>query len=574
MTVELERAAPSSTNTFNAASHTEPDGEAQLVKIMHGAEGAGLVASTANPFPVAVQGVATAAAQTTGNNALASIDAKLTGAATEATLAQVRDSIRAQIDIASTIWTDNSGAFYVRRDSVDQGTGTVTVVWTAPDGTTATPGAGLRPLSTLDRDVTQALFDATSGGTGYSPGDLLARVLIIDANVSPASLTAIWVNLTTGAVIAAPTGGTIERADEAIGARQVGTWNVNVAASVLATGAATEATLTAIQTLINTLSGTVQNHNATFVDGSPGQIVLAKRRDSDTTLVADGDLNCLNMDEEGRLKVASKPASYAATTGNVVNAASTVAINTERFSNLMAHCAGVFAGVNCTFEGSLNSTNGVDGNWFGVQAVRSNANTVETATGVLGAAPAYAWELSVNALRWFRIRSTAWTSGAQVWTLIPGTYATEPVPAAQVSATQPVSFTQPALVAGTAAIGDVGIQHRANATGAASVSPVIAAASTNATVVKASAGRLIGWQLQNTTASLVYVKLHNQTTTPTAGASVAFAIPIPANGKSEITVTGGLAFTTGIGFTTVTGSANTDATAVTAGAIIGTLHFA
>lgn len=133
--------------------------------------------------------------------------------------------------------------------------------------------------------------------------------------------------------------------------------------------------------------------------------------------------------------------------------------------------------------------------------------------------------------------------------------------------------TMAALPAGTNVIGDVGMQYRANATGAASVSSVIAAATTNATVVKASAGRLIGWQLQNTTASLVYVKLHNQTTTPTAGASVAFPIAIPANGKTEITLDGGIAFTTGIGYTTVTGSANTDATAVAAGAIVGTLHF-
>jgi len=216
---------------------------------------------------------------------------------------------------------------------------------------------------------------------------------------------------------------------------------IQASALPLPTGAATEATIAALQTLLATIAGTIQNHNATFVDGSPGQIMLGKRRDSDTTLVADGDLNTLNLDEEGRLKVASKPASYAATVGNVTSAASTVVVNTERFSNLMIHCAGTFAGANCTFEGSLNSTNGTDGNWFAVQAIRSNANTIETTTGVLAAAPAYAWELSVNALKYFRVRATAWTSGTQVWTMIPGTYATEPIPGAQISGTQPVSGT-------------------------------------------------------------------------------------------------------------------------------------
>jgi hypothetical protein len=461
--VTLEKAAPESTNTFEAASDHVGGAQVQLTKMVFGDANTAQRVDAANPMPVVQAGAATASAQTTGNNALASIDSKLTGAATEATLAQVRDSIRAQIDIASTIWTDNSGAFYVRRDSVDQGSGTVTVLWTAPDGTTAAPGAGLRPLSTLDRDVTQALFDATSGGTGYSPGDLLARVLIIDANVSPANLTAIWVNLTTGAVIASPTGGTIERADESIGARQVGTWNVNVAASVLATGAATEATLTAIQTLINTLSGTVQNHNAPFVDGSAGQVMLGKRRDSDTTLVADGDLNTINMDEEGRVKVASKPASYADITGDITNvqptisapvAGGAVAGDVSRASNVQVFCTGVFAGVNCTFEGSTEATG--DTNWFGIQAVRSNANTIETTTGVLGGQPAYAWEMSVNALKRVRVRCTARTSGTQSWRFVLGTYATEPIPAAQVTPTQPVSLAAlPALVAGTARAGFV-----------------------------------------------------------------------------------------------------------------------
>jgi hypothetical protein len=232
----------------------------------------------------------------------------------------------------------------------------------------------------------------------------------------------------------------------------VGSVPVSAAALPLPAGASSEATLAAIQTLIAILSGSVYNHNAPFTDGSPGQLMLGKRRDSDSTLVADGDLNTLNLDEEGRLKVASKPASYSSTVGNVTSATSTVPVNCTRFSNLMIHCAGTFAGANCTFEGSLNSTNGTDGNWFVVQAVRSSVNTIETTTGVLGAAPAYAWELSVNALAWFRIRATAWTSGTQVWTLVPGTYATEPIPGAQVSATQPVSGTVTAG-AGTARAG-------------------------------------------------------------------------------------------------------------------------
>lgn len=200
-------------------------------------------------------------------------------------------------------------------------------------------------------------------------------------------------------------------------------------------GLATEATLA-------TIAGAVKAEDSAHVSGDAGIPLLALRASTDAvTTDADGDYTNLKIDEEGRLKVATKPASYATVTGDITANGQTVFVNCERFSNLMVHCTGTFAGANITFEGSLNSTNGTDGAWFGLQAVRSNANTIELTTGVLGAAPAYAWELSVNALKYFRVRATAFTSGTQTWTFVPGTYATEPIPAAQATATQAVSGT-------------------------------------------------------------------------------------------------------------------------------------
>lgn len=329
---------------------------------------------------------------------------------------------------------------------------------------------------------------------------------------------------------------------------------VSAAALPLPTGAATEATLAAVQTLLTTLNGTVGVHNAPFVDGATGQVMLAKRRDTDSTTVADGDLNTLNMDEEGRLKVASKPASYAATVGNVTSASSTVVVNTERFSNLMIHCAGTFAGVNCTFEGSLNSTNGTDGNWFAVQAIRSSANTIETTTGVLAATPAYAWELSVNALRYFRIRATAWTSGTQVWTLIPGTYATEPIPGAQISGTQPVSGTVTATVTGGTVVGVAPTTTNAI---------LSSAATTNGTVAKASAGTIYGLTVSNTGAAAAFVKLHNSTTITVGTTAVALTVPVPAGGVVSLAWgTQGMRYATGICYSITNLAADTDTTAV------------
>lgn len=321
--------------------------------------------------------------------------------------------------------------------------------------------------------------------------------------------------------------------------------------------------------------GAMFAEDSVHTSGDMGLVMLGLRSDGDASTAANGDYTVLKLDEEGRVKVASKPASYAATVGNITANGQTVVINAERFSNLMIHCAGTFSTVNVTFEGSLNSTNGTDGNWFLVQAIRSSANTIETTTGNLSAAPTYAWELSVNALKYFRVRATAFTSGTQVWTMIPGTYATEPIPGAQVSATQPVSGTVTAtLQTGTLHVGDVGLQVRANATGACSIHHVVAAATTNASIVKASAGRVLGYCLSNTTAAWQFVKLHNITTAPTAGAGVVMTVGIPPNGKAECAIAQGIGFGVGIGRTIVTGSADADATATTVGAVVGDIFFA
>lgn len=217
---------------------------------------------------------------------------------------------------------------------------------------------------------------------------------------------------------------------------------VSAAALPLPSGAATEATLA-------TLAGAVGLHDQVASDGRPGVVLLVRRRDSDAEpVVDDGDLTFLNIDEEGRLKIASKPASYPDATGDITAvqatigtpvAGGTVAADVSRASNVMAFCTGTFAGVNVSFEGSLEPTG--DSNWFGIQAVRSNANTIETATGALSAQPVYAWEMSVNGLARVRVRCTARTSGTQSWRFKLGTYATEPIPAAQISGTQPVSGT-------------------------------------------------------------------------------------------------------------------------------------
>lgn len=329
--------------------------------------------------------------------------------------------------------------------------------------------------------------------------------------------------------------------------------------------------LSAIQALISTLSGSIGLHNAQFVDGSAGQVMLGKRRDSDSTLVADGDLNTFNMDEEGRLKVSSKPASYQDITGDITAVQATIGTpvvggtvsgDVSRASNVMAFCSGTFSGVNVTFEGSLESTG--NSNWFGVQAVRSNANTIETATGALSAQPVYGWELSVNALRRVRVRCTARTSGTQSWRFVQGTYATEPIPAAQVSATQPVSGTVTATVT------------------AGTVNPVVpatpyfvnSAASTNGALVLTGTSNLSSFYATNEGASTAYIKLYNKATAPTVGTDVPemiFPVPAAASGVPGVANPNigfhGFRFALGLGIAITRNAAHTDTTAVGAGEV-------
>lgn len=319
---------------------------------------------------------------------------------------------------------------------------------------------------------------------------------------------------------------------------------VSAASLPLPSGAATEATLAA----------TGQTFDAAAVLTAIATMIAGVRRDADASPVsADGDVHPFVFNEYGRLKVASQPALYTPTVGTVTANGQTVPIACEQFSNLMVHCTGTFATVNCTFEGSLNSTNGTDGNWFTVQAIRSNANTIETTTGNLSAAPAYAWELSVNALKWFRIRATAYTSGTQTWTMIPGTYATEPIPGAQISGTQPVSGTVSAT----------------NTPVTPTQSFVNSAATTNATSVKATAGTVWSINVTNTNAAARYLKLYNKASAPTVGTDVpVLTVPIPALGAYKVDGgSNGIRFGTGIALAITTGAADSDTGAVAASEI-------
>lgn len=305
-----------------------------------------------------------------------------------------------------------------------------------------------------------------------------------------------------------------------------------------------------------TIQQIIKQEDEAHVSGDKGIMMLGLRSDSDIATASDGDYTVFKLDEKGRLKVSSNPASYADITGSITTTqpvistpvvGGTVAGDVSRASNVMMFCTGTFSTINCTFEGSLEATG--DTNWFAIQAVRSNANTIETTTGNLSVQPAYAWELSVNALSRVRVRCTARTSGTQNWLFKLGTYATEPIPAAQVTATQPVSGTvtanQGTLITPTA-------------------SNINSAATTNAAFIKNAAGTIYNILASNTNASPRYVKFYNKASAPTVGTDVPIiTITIPANGTVHADMgTLGHRFATGIAIAITAGAADSDTAAI------------
>lgn len=141
-------------------------------------------------------------------------------------------------------------------------------------------------------------------------------------------------------------------------------------------------------------------------------------------------------------------------------------------------------------------------------------------------------------------------------------------------ATQPVSIASAVAVtdnSGSLTV-DGSVSIAAVATGGATFSKVRSAASTNTTNLKASAGKVVSIFLQNNGTVQQFVKLHNVSSTPTAGSSVAMTFVV--NPGDTVTWHGGdqgMAFGTGIGYSITAGQAESDTANATADAVLGVI---
>lgn len=113
------------------------------------------------------------------------------------------------------------------------------------------------------------------------------------------------------------------------------------------------------------------------------------------------------------------------------------------------------------------------------------------------------------------------------------------------------------------------------ATGGLTPYKLVSAATTNATSVKASTGRLYSVIVNNVNAAVRYLKFYNKASAPTVGSDTPIhTLAIPAGTVQEFSWPGGLAFSVGIAFALTTEATDAGTTAVSVNEHVVNLAYA
>jgi hypothetical protein len=262
-------------------------------------------------------------------------------------------------------------------------------------------------------------------------------------------------------------------------------------------------------------------------------------------------------------------ASGTITTQNLVPAGAATAGSAVELT-LQTGQSALTVQVTGTYTGALSLQGTVDGTTWVTQAFAVLLRlSTSSMTATIISAQQDIWTTSVAGFSKVRITGLAAITGTATVTMRGSDAAPNLV--------QTIATVQSVGVIGASsnAIGDVGTIYRASAGNAASLAKILTAATTNATSVKASAGRLLGWSLVNTTAAIKVVHIHNKASAPTVGTdSPTFSIVLGANAHSEFRMEGGIAMATGIAYSITGAIADLDATATAVGDVIGVLTYA
>ncbi len=527
------------------------------------------VSAVSLPLPT---GAATSAAQTTGNASVASIDTKLPAQGQALAAASLPVVLTAAQVATLTPQTNALTDAQLRATAVP-----VSVAGVATEATLSSLNTKVATAKTFDldsgvgTDTVQAIgiAVAASGGSVAVTGDT-ANGLDVDVTRLPAlpagtnnigDVDVLTVNGVAPAFGTGVRGATVQRVtvatDDVVpvtGTFFQATQPVSAVSLPLPTGAATLAG----QTQPGVDIGDVTINNAAGVaavniqDGGNSITV-------DGTVAISGSVAVTGPLTDTQLRATAVPVSLASTTvtGTVAvtdNAGSLTVdapVGTPAFVRLSDGTAAI-----TTLPVSLDSVPSHPVTNAGTFLVQNNAAT-PAGTNNIGDVDV----LTVNGV------APAFGSGVRSATVQRVTIATDDiVPASQtgVWTVQPGNTpnTTPWLV-----------NDGATATGGYTPNKLISAATTNATVIKASAGTLGYVQASNINASPRYLKFYNKATTPVVGTDVPVHVwLIPGNtagaGTNIPLPSEGVNFTAGISFAITAGATDADATAVAVSEII------
>lgn len=230
---------------------------------------------------------------------------------------------------------------------------------------------------------------------------------------------------------------------------------------------------------------------------------------------------------------------------------------------------GVSAGV-LTFEQTNDITRSPAGNLLQVfDMTTQNANPVTSLTLAANATRLFGAAITA---RYVRVRVSTAVVGGNV--SCSGVFSQQPFSNTTLNMQQATASnlqTTAVIAPGANLVGDVGNQARATTGGIVAPFRLLSsAATTNATLIKASAGRLFLIIGRNNVASIRYLKFYNKASAPTVGTDVpVLTIALDASSRFEIDLNPyGQFFTTGIAFAITGAVADNDTTAIAAADIL------
>jgi hypothetical protein len=348
---------------------------------------------TIQSLPVGIQSAAGSVSITPASDATFPLPS---GAAKDSTLASILAAIKATVNLSGSVWYDPTitpVVFYVRRESVNEGTGVITVVWETPSGSAAAPAvANLVAVANSNNIANSTLvFTATAAGTGYAIGDVLIHAFGIDTATTPATLAySMWLNagpsVSTGAIIAAPTSGnytqSVQQVAGAVNATVVSAPSITISSSALPTGASTAAKQ---DSLLTALGSPLQAGGTVLVSG----VATAAKQDSLLTalgspLQAGGAVSVSSSALPTGASTAAKQDSLLTALGSPLQAGGAVSVSTS----VLPTGAATAANQNVTAAGtSATNAQAIQGVTGGIAIPISEvcSNWIVNASGVSGA---------------------------------------------------------------------------------------------------------------------------------------------------------------------------------------------